>query len=568
MEILNTDILVIGGGAAGARAALEAKKAGEGLRITLITKGTFGKTGTSVMNVSDTAGFGASGFVDSEDTPDQHYQDIMMAGLGMCDPNLSRIVAIESPKQLLFLANIGVPFLKEGSNYLATRSCFSSRPRSIKIKGHGKPIVLALKNQILKENIQVIENSMAIEPIIDMQGRCIGTVMLNRSKFVEIRAKATILATGGAGQLFDMNFNPPDITGDGYAFGLKAGAEVVNMEFMQAGFGIMTNQKNIIFQYWLWDLHPQIQSIDGENFMKKFIPKNQSIDEVMQAKSKHYPFSTRDSSKFMDIAVQSFINERRDRNLDDTVWIYMHHSEKFVKNLPNEHNLKRMWQINKEFFRSAGVDIESKLRIACFAHAMNGGLVIDQFGRTSVEGLYAVGEVAGGPHGADRLGGNMFPAGQIFAERAALHASLYARKRNYVNNNQKIFKPEKIIDNLKISNNKKNIDIVKLRSRIQRMASRALLIVREEKQIKHFLFEVKKLENISESIEITPKSIKSLIELRNLLLVGKVISNAALMRKESRGSHYRKDYPKINEEWNRKIIVSLNNKKEVVCKTL
>lgn len=571
MEILNTDVLVIGGGSAGLRATIEVKKAGA--KTILVTKGILGNTGTSVMNVTESAGFSASGFVDIEDNFNNHFQDIMVAGLGMNDPILSKIVAVESPKQLLFLANLGVPFLKKGCNYLAACSCFSSRPRSIRIKGHGKPIVLALKNQILKENIKVIENSMAIEPILDTQKKnCIGALILDgNNKFVAIRAKATILATGGAGQLFDMSFIPVDVTGDGHVFGLKAGAELINMEFMQAGFGIMASKKNIAFQYWLWNLRPKIMSIKGEEFIERFIPKNQSIDEIFAAKSRHYPFSTRDSSKFMEIAVQSFINEKRDNKIDDTVWATkLNDPENLIINLPNEHNFKKMWQLTKEYFNSAGLDIKSKFRIACFAHTMNGGLLVDQFGKTSIEGLYAVGEVAGGPHGADRLGGNMFPTCQIFAERAALHASLYAREnQNNSNNTKEIFELEKTIDSFKIGSRKINdLDIAKLRSELQRIASRALLVIREEKQIKRFLSEVKNLENMTENIEIEPKFVKHLFELRNLILIGKVVANAALMRTESRGSHYRKDFPKMSKRWNKKIVISLGDKKEIICKSL
>lgn len=567
MEILNTDVLVIGGGSAGLRATLEAKKSRA--KTLLVTKGILGKTGSSVMNVTETAGFSASGFVDIEDNFDHHFQDIMVAGLGMNDQNLSKIVAVEAPKQLLFLANLGVPFLKEGGNYLAARSCFSSRPRSIRIKGHGTPIVLVLKNQILKENIKVIENSMAIEPILDTQKKsCIGALILDgNDKFVAIKAKATILATGGAGQLFDMNFNPADVTGDGYIFGLKAGAELINMEFMQAGFGIMASKKNISFQYWLWNLRPKIMSIKGEEFIERFIPKNQSIDEIFDAKSRHYPFSTRDSSKFMEIAVQSFINEKRDSKIDETVWAKLNDPENLIISLPNEDNFKKMWQLTKEYFNSAGLDIKSKFRIACFAHAMNGGLFIDQFGKTSIEGLYAVGEVAGGPHGADRLGGNMFPTGQIFAERAALHASLYAQKNQ--NNTEEMSELEKTIDNFKIGSRKiNNLEIANLRSKLQRIASRALLVIREEKQIKRFLSEVDNLENMTENIEAEPKFVKNLFELRNLILIGKVIANAALMREESRGSHYRKDFPKMSQRWNKKIVISLRDKKEIICKNL
>ena len=237
MEIIHTDILVVGGGAAGARAALEAARAGA--KTLLVTKGTIGRSGTSTFPVSDVGGFGAAGFVDPDDSTEIHFNDIMEAAQGMCDPQMARIVATEAPVHLLFLESIGVPFQREGDTYLATKSCFSSRARSIKVKGHGRPIVACLKRQILKEDIDIMENAMVLDPLMDSKGRCAGaTVLQEPNRIFEVRANATILATGGAGQLFERNFNPPDVTGDGYAFGLLAGAQLINMEYMQSGFAL------------------------------------------------------------------------------------------------------------------------------------------------------------------------------------------------------------------------------------------------------------------------------------------------------------------------------------------
>ena len=146
MEVVHTDVLVVGGGAAGARAALETNRAGAD--TLLVTKGKFGKAGTSTFQVSDAAGFGASGFVDPKDSIEVHYNDIMDAAQGMCDPQMARIVATEAPVHLLFLESIGVPFQRHKESYLSTQSCFSSRTRSIKVKGHGRPIVACLKREI------------------------------------------------------------------------------------------------------------------------------------------------------------------------------------------------------------------------------------------------------------------------------------------------------------------------------------------------------------------------------------------------------------------------------------
>jgi len=564
MEEISTEVLVIGAGAAGARAALEANKAGA--KTLLITKGTFGKAGTSNFVVAESAGFGASGFYDPEDNPEKHYQDIKKAGLGMCNSELARIIAIEAPRHLMFLDSIGVPIQKEKNNFLSIRSCFSTYSRSIKIKGHGKPIVASLKKIIHKQNIKILENTIAIAPFLEDSSRIVGALVLSDGeKFIYIKAKSIILATGGAGQLFEKNLNPPDITGDGYVFGLKAGARLINMEFMQSGFGIITPKKNVILQSWLWGLKPRIIFSKNDKFLEDYIPKGHSLEKIMDIKSMHYPFSARDCSKYMEIGVQSFINDCQDNDENNSVWMSLSGLDKYVESLPTGNNLKKMYGASKDFLESARVNIHEKFQIACFAQAMNGGLVVDQFGRTDIEGLYAVGEVAGGPHGADRLGGNMYPATQIFGERAGLHAAMYIKDHN-LKHAKNIKKAEEIVKNL-INGSNKDLNIQDLRYKIQKLASRSLLIVREKKQLEFF---IEKIEEMEKSLtNVTSNDIASKVELMNLQLIGKSIARVALLREESRGSHYRKDYPELVSDWNKKnIVIFLNSKEEIECKAI
>ena len=564
-EIVHTDVLVVGGGAAGARAALEAARAGA--QTILVTKGTFGRSGTSTYPVSDAAGFGAAGFVDPDDNSEVHFNDIMAAAQGMCDPRLARIVATEAPVHLLFLESIGVPFQRDRGGYLATRSCFSSRARSIKVKGHGRPIVACLKREILKEDVRILENAMALDPLMDSENRCAGAVVFQEpDRMAEIRAKATILATGGAGRLFEYSFNPPDVTGDGYAFGLSAGAELVNMEFMQSGFGIISpTGKTFIFQYWLWGLKPELKTAEGDDFLIHFAPEGHTADELMEAKSRHYPFSTRDCSKFMEISVQSYRNDRKEKGLDDAVWMRLPRIEERLAALPEDHNLKRMWPISKQYLESIGVDFNRGFRMACFAHAMSGGLRIDPFGRTGVEGLYAAGETAGGPHGADRLGGNMFPATQVFGKRAALHAAIYSRERGDIKDGPlRPVKPRAMV-----ADTQERIPAQALLSRLQRLAGSTLLIVREENRINRFIHEIEQMEaRLNDLSTEGANSIRARAEIRNLLITGKAVALAARMRRESRGSHFRKDFPESDGGWDDKTVVcSLRGGRGIECRT-
>jgi L-aspartate oxidase len=554
-EILVTDVLVIGAGAAGARAALEAGRAGA--RTLLVTKGRIGAAGASAWSGADAAGFGASGFVDPDDNPGIHEQDILAAGQGMADPLLARIVATEAPRQFLFLQSLGVPFVRADDGYLATRSCFSSRPRSIKVKGHGRPIVECLRRHLLAlPTVRILEHTTVTDPLLDERGRCTGALATQGSdRQIRIAAGATILATGGAGRLFDANLNPADIHGDGYAFGLRTGAELVNLEFMQAGLGVLAPQGFGIFQYWLWDLKPRLVSGAGEAFLARYLPAGLSLDDLMAAKARHFPFSVSDASRFMEIGIQSFINDERDAGREGAVFMGLSGTEERIRSLPADHNLRRMWALSREFLLSLGLDLNAPFRIAPAAQAMNGGLRIDQFGRTTVEGLYAAGEVAGGPHGADRLGGNMFPTGQIFGERAGRHAAAVAKSRSI--GDAAPGHPPPIPGRVPGSGRSPE-SISAIRLCLQREASRALLIIREAAPLRRLLATIEDMESRCDRQEGSSKSPAAFAELRSLLLTGKAMATAALLREESRGGQYRKDFPEKRDEWNCRVFLRLN----------
>lgn len=256
VHTVNTDVLVIGGGGMAGRAAIEASR--QGARVTMVMKGEFGKSGTSAARVAEAAGYNvADGLVDPEDNPAEHYKDILAAAAGMCDERLARIVAEEAPETLRELERMGVPFHMNGDRYLEVVGCFASRPRMHVIPGHAEPIVAAQRREILGLGVPVYEHTM-ITSLLVRDGICLGALGLDaRGDLVVFQAAATVLGTGGAGKLFLHNLNPPDITGDGYALGYRAGADLVNMEFMQAGPSIV-HPLHTILNAWLPALYPRL----------------------------------------------------------------------------------------------------------------------------------------------------------------------------------------------------------------------------------------------------------------------------------------------------------------------
>lgn len=559
-EKVTTDVLVIGCGGAGCRAALEARQAGA--EVAMVTKGGFGKSGTTAYRVADTAGFNlADGLIDGEDSPQEHYKDIMEAALGMAYEGLARTLIAESLSTGEYLKKMGVHFEidPQTGNYIEVRGCFASRPRMHILKGHGEPIIRALGKAVRDSVIKIYEYIM-ITSLVVTDGKCVGAIGLDRDgNILAFEAKCVILATGGAGQLFSNTLTPGDITGDGYALGLKAGAELVNMEFMQAVVGTVAPTRNQLNNF-VWCAKPKMVNADGEEFLYKYLPSRVTVDECLEDKSGHFPFSTRDRSRFLEIGIQKEIQAGRCSAGGGVFLDLRDITDQRVSALSGDSPLVKVWPLIKEFMAQRGFDIAHKpVEVACFAHAINGGLKIDSFGRCSIEGLYAAGETAGGPHGADRLGGNMLLTCQVFGARAGQDAARRAREVDFAGLAEGIIKDEE--RRLMAFSGNGATSIADLRSQLRELAQRTLIVIRNEQLLQEALGSLADIKTCLPQVNLSDKKqLVEFLELENLLLVGEVIATAARMRRESRGSHYREDYPELDPDMNYRLIAGLRGK--------
>ncbi|KJS20162.1 MAG: hypothetical protein VR72_15745 [Clostridiaceae bacterium BRH_c20a] len=560
-----TDVLVIGSGGAGCRAALEAFRAGAD--VIIVAKGAFGKSGTTAFRVADTAGYNfADGIVDPNDSPEIHYQDIIKAGLGMTYEELAKILSEEAMETGPYLEGLGVEFQKDPSTgrYIEVRGCFSTKPRMHVLKDHGEPIIKALEKEINGHPIKIHEHTM-ITKLLVSNGTCFGAVGLDKEgEPVVFQAKTVIIAAGGAGQLFKYTLTPPDITGDGYALGLSAGADLVNMEYMQVVVGTVNPTKNQLNAF-LWCARPKLLNGSEEEFLGNYLPEGMTEDMVMEAKSTHFPFSTRDNSRFIEIAIQKEILEGRGTAQSGVYVDLTGINDEVVNTLPDDSPLPKVWPIVKEFMAQRGFKIETEpIQVGCFAHAINGGLKIDEWGRTTISGLYAAGEVAGGPHGADRLGGNMLLTCQVYGARAGKDAALKADRSSYNQIPEEQVKIE-IARLLKMSGGEGMQKTDELKARLQDAMWKGVLVVRSEESLNKTLDELKSLrEEINNSSIASKDAVKATLELENLIDIGEVITRVALFRRETRGSHYREDYPEIDPKWETKLLVRKNSETGLV----
>lgn len=532
-ERLHCDVLVIGGGVGGMRAAVSAQRAGAS--VVLAVKGRIGRSGASAYTVTEASGYGvADGYRCSKDSPDRHFGDIMRAGHGMCDPDVVRTLVEGALGTVQELEGFGVSFEREANGrYLVSQGCFGSLPRNYNLRGHGTGIIRALRAQ-LDDSVAILEDHMIVNLLVE-GGRCVGAAALDaRGEPVLILAKAVVLASGGAGRLFRFSLNPAEMTGDSYALGYLAGAELQNLEFMQVGMGVLA-PGNSILNSWIWSVHPEVTDRFGQPVFPPVFEDGVSLKDAMDAKSVHYPFSTESPSRNIEIAMQRAIAKGRGcRNgglmMDASLALRSRRKGKIQL-------FEDMWRLTNAWFLSRGIDAEhAPMEIACFAHAINGGLKIDARARTSLRGLYAVGEASAGPHGADRLGGNMLMTCVVYGKIAGAEAAVEAKNAPVCDDGT--------LEQLDWGGDGRPAGI--LMEEIRTAMLDNALVIRSEERCNRLEEVLDRVEGEAPMASYEGMSPWAPYELRNMILTARLMLEAIRRRRESRGSHYREDYPTEN----------------------
>ncbi len=555
MSHIITDVLIVGGGGAACRAAIAASDAGAD--VFMAAKKMPGKGGATTFPVAEMAGYNAADPSVPGDI-EGHYQDIVNAGKGMADEKLAGILAEEAPETIKTLEKWGLEFEKEGGGYYIFQSCFSSAARTHVIRGHGEPIVAVMKKQIaMRPSIKIASGITIIELILN-DGICSGAWGMDMEGILyQITAGAVVLATGGAAQAFEKNMNPRDVSGDGYLLGYQAGAELVNMEFMQAGVGFSHPVFNI-FNGYIWAAYPSLSNENGEKFLQNYIPGSMTETHVMKAHRHHFPFSSSDDSKYIEVSIQKEILAGHGGKYGGINADLRHMKPSFINKIPDDCGIRHMWPVARDHMKARGVDLlKERVEISVFAQAINGGIRINEQGASTIPGLYAAGESAGGPHGADRLGGNMMVTCQVFGKRAGEYAAKWAFAR------RSRIQPEPSREPYIWELLHRSTDTASRIHCLQKVNQENLLVCRNEQGLRKVLDyveeELKQLQNSPVCDQVS----RGMYSLYSLLISTKMMASAALYRRESRGSHYREDYPDMDRQKTSATIQRKSDMKEV-----
>lgn len=495
---LETDFIVIGSGIAGLRASIELAKTGA--KVSVLTKSK-----TSDSNTEWAQG-GVAVVLSDDDNAELHEDDTLIAGAGLCDEKAVEVLVVEGTKYIKQLIDWGTEFDREGGKLVFTREAAHSRRRILHAHGDstGKEIVRALVARARQEKAINLLPFSHTESLIVKDGRCVGVRYLDPILKAprDIFAKAVMLCTGGAGQLYQHSTNPPVATGDGMAMSYFAGADLADMEFVQFHPTALNleNAPRFLLSEAMRGEGAILRNAHGKRFMEDY-------DERLELAPR-------------DIVSRSIVSEMRKTGTRTVYLDITDKSEGFLKE-----RFPKIYDTCKHFGLNIATDL---LPVSPASHYTMGGVRTDLWGRTTIPGLYAAGEVTcTGVHGANRLASNSLLEGLVFGARSGKAAA-----EDNANHDLQITKYGSENSKSTIQNPKSDVVATAVRKRVKRVMWERVGIVRDKESLQRGLNEFEQISNAN----LSKAS-------RNFLTLAILVTKAALWREESRGGHFRSDFP-------------------------
>jgi len=558
------DVLVIGAGGAGLRAAIEASASG--LSVGLVCKSLLGKAHTVMAE----GGIAASlANVDQRDNWKVHFADTMRGGQYLNNWRMAELHAKEAPERVRELEAWGALFDRTKDGRILQRNFGGHKyPRLAHVGDRtGLEMIRTLQDHGIHQGIEV-HMECTITTLLKDESRVAASFGYDREKgrFKLFQAKAIILATGGIGRAYKITSNSWEYTGDGHALAYQAGADLMDMEFVQfhpTGMVWPPSVQGILVTESVRGEGGILLNKDGRRFMFEDIPelyRNQTADN--EEEGCRYTQGDPDARRppellTRDHIARCIVREIKEGRASPHGGVYLDISW-IKKKLPNAEEIikKKLPSMYHQFKQLADIDITKEaMEVGPTTHYMMGGVRVDADSQMStVPGLYAVGECAAGLHGANRLGGNSLSDLLVFGKRAGEHAARFAKEHgaSKIDDKQVEEAASAALKPFEPDGDPRGANPYQVQYDLQEMMQRLVGIVRREGEMLQAVDELRKLRERAGRVrangnrEYNP-GWHTALDLQNLLTVSEMIALAALERKESRGAHFREDYPIKNE---------------------
>jgi succinate dehydrogenase / fumarate reductase flavoprotein subunit len=537
LHFIDTDVLVIGAGGAGMSAAVAAAEAGR--QVVLAERSLIGRGGATVMaQMTVAAALGEQG-------PDDwraHFRDTLTAGRGLCSEPLARLLCEEGVEAIRQLDHWGVGWARAGNGLAQVQAPGHDRPRCVYVDylNTGPAVAKTLRTQVVRQpNVRRVGDLLIVDLLCD-QSRAVGAVALHLASGtpILIGARTTIIATGGLTRLYRRNSASLNMGGDGFALALRAGARLIDMEFVQF-FPIGHLAPRLVgFDPIMWDpfrykLGGRLLNSEGEEFVERY---------GNAAETKQYTV-TRDAATY---AILKEVEAGRGSPAGGA-WLSFRH-------VPEATLREAFGPIIKKL-AAAGIDLTKQMiEVAPIAHYHMGGIRVDEHLTTDVAGLYAAGEAVGGANGANRLSGNAITEAVTFGLNAGRKAAADAAEAQSCSPKKlRALSAPMLALLAPATPSPANENLAALIAELQSVMQDYVGPFRTDTGLRHALDAIADLRSrvgatLPGGGAQDPVRLDAL-DLRNMLLVAEAITRSALSRTESRGAHQREDYPGLDPAW-------------------
>ncbi len=532
VNMFETDVLIIGGGMAAMRAAIAAADAG--VDVAVVTKAPAAKSGASTMAGGGIAA--ALAISDPSDSTKAHYNDMITVGKGLADPELARINAEEAPARIQDLVSYGVRFRQKDGQVHQSSIPGHSHPRVLHTSNGGSSFVNPLRRKMLSyPNVHLHDDVMAVRLFLD-EGRVKGALCLDvkNGELSAFVAGATIMATGGYQDIYPASSASCDVTGDGYVMAFEAGAELVDMEIVLYYPTALLSPSSlrgmlILYEMFLVDRGgpgARLVNVDGEDLIERYdrLPVRDELsrrifNEVARGKG------TERGGVFLDVSRST---------------------------VPLPQRTEAVKQITGYgLLTSVGFNVaEGRFEVGPAAHTVLGGIRINSRCESTVPGLFAAGEAAGNIHGANRIGGNALADTQVFGFRAGQFAAQFAKERGRPRLlDEKVAEAARPVQRI-VEPKANPKDVLDVKNAIRQTMFRYVGPTRNEEGITSAIESVEMIlkEDVPRiEVPLAPTAFNySLVEALEAGFMARtavLVCHAARLRRESRGHHFRSDYP-------------------------